>query len=182
MRWVVRGPNIILKQRQPSGFSPLYCHHKWILHTHFLWSICITVLMELHEFIIRCCGLVRHRMTLGYLGAHLICQYYAMFLALTCLLILPVDLQSLLYMGWCAQCCLRVFVVTVIVDDADTNQKDFSFIFSTCAVFVHPQIRHCSALLKWGAIAKVVEEVFWFSHSMTSSRTGLSLARRRESN
>lgn len=112
MRWVVRGPNIILKQRRPSGFSPLYGHHKWILHTHFLWSICITVLTELHEFIIRCRGLVRHRMTLGYLGAHLICQYYAMFLALTCLLFLPVDLQSLLYMSWCAQCCLRVFVVT----------------------------------------------------------------------
>lgn len=31
---------------------------------------------------------------------------------------------------------LRGFVVTAVVD-ADTNQKNFSFIFSTCVVFVH---------------------------------------------
>lgn len=26
--------------------------------------------------------------------------------------------------------------MTDVVDDADTNQKDFSFIFSACAVFI----------------------------------------------
>lgn len=48
------GHNIMLKQRSPSGFTPLYDHHKWILHTHFPWSTCITGLVELCEFNIRC--------------------------------------------------------------------------------------------------------------------------------
>lgn len=68
------------------------------------------------------------------------------------------------------------------------SKEFFIHIFHLCGFCSHWQSlsvdnnRHCSALLKWGAIAKVVGEVFWFGHSMTSSGTGLSLARRRESN
>lgn len=145
MRWVVMESNIILKQRRPSGFSPLYGHHKLLLHTHFLWSICITGLAELCEFIIRCCGLVRHRMTVR-------CLWQLLLMTQT-----PIK---------------RIF---------HSYFPPAQFLFAL-AKHVRPQIRHCSALLKWGAIAKVVEEVFWFSHSMTSYWTGLSLARRRESN
>lgn len=134
--------------------------------------------------IIRCCGLVRLRMTVGYLEAQMSCQYYAMFFSPR-VLVDPFQLAHNRYYNAASE----YLFATAAVDDADANQKDFSFIFSTCAVFcfalakhVRPQIRHCSALLKRGAIAKVAEEVFWFSHSMTSSGTGLSLARRRESN
>lgn len=181
------GPNITLKQRRPSGFSCLYGHHKWILHTHFLWSICIAGLVELWKFIIRCHGLVRRRMMVGNLWARLICQYYAMFLALICLLILPVGPQSVLNMSWCPQCCLSVLSQLLLMTQSPIKRIFHSYFPPAQFLFalakrVCPQIRHCSAFLKWGAIAKVVEEVFWFSRSMTSSGTGLSLARRRESN
>lgn len=45
----VMADNIIRKRWSPSGFTPLYDHHKWILHTHFPWSTCIIGLVELCE-------------------------------------------------------------------------------------------------------------------------------------
>ena len=41
--------DIILKRWSPSGFTPFYDHHKWILHTHFPWSTCVIGLVELCE-------------------------------------------------------------------------------------------------------------------------------------
>lgn len=81
------GPNIIFKKRRLSGFIPLYDHYKRILHSHFLWGICITGLAGLREFITRCLGFSQTRcVRVGYLGAPSICQYCVMFLSLMRLL------------------------------------------------------------------------------------------------
>lgn len=93
--------------------------------------------------------------------SRLICRYHVLLLGLKCLLVFP---------------------GTVGGGGADTNQKLFIRISQLRSFCWRPQTRHRSALLKGGAAAKVAEDVFWSSLSMTSSGTGLSIARRRESN